>query len=129
VTPVLAFLKKYWQTILLVLVIVFAGFWVKHVQANFAKALTDLNNSHQTEINQINDARAQETKEREEQIKQLQASIDKIQTDYAAAQAAAKVKQAEDAKQIVKKYGNDADGLANLLADKLGFTVVKPASP
>jgi chromosome segregation ATPase len=122
------FLKKHWQAIVLAGAIVAGVSWLRHQQAGFAQAITDLNASHQAEIQKINEARAQEEREHAAQLKELQASIAKIQEDYAAAQEALKRQQADAAKQIVKKYGNDADGLAGLLADRLGFVVVKPPS-
>ena len=119
-------IKKHWQLIVLLGVILLGTCWLRRQQASFAQAIADLNSSHQLEIQQINEARAQEAREHATQLKELQASITKIQEDYIAAEAELKRQQATFAKQIVKKYGNDADGLANLLADRLGFVVVKP---
>lgn len=125
----LQFLKKYWQVILLVVVLVVGYAWIRRQQADFAKAIADLNNAHQVEVEKISQARAQEVKEHEAQLKQLQESVAKIQADYAAAQEALHQQQAHRAGEIVKKYGGDADGLAKVLADTMGFVVVKPASP
>jgi hypothetical protein len=121
------FVQKNWQAILLVAVIAVGYGWIHHMQAGFADTLKQLNDAHQTEITQINTARAQEEQQHAVELKQLQDSIAKIQADYAEAQAALRVQQTVEQKAIVKKYGNDADGLANLLAGRMGFTVVKPA--
>lgn len=125
-TAVWNFLKAHWQTILLVVVIVVGYGWIHHQQAGFAKAIADLNAAHQAEIDKINTARTKEEQEHAAELKQLQDSMAKIEADFAAAQAALDDQKNQERKDIVKKYGNDADGLAGLLADRLGFVVVKP---
>lgn len=120
-----SFIKSNWQALALVVILAVGAAWLQRQQADFTKTITELNSSHQVEIEKINKARLQEAKEHEVQLKQLQDSINKIQADYASAQDALRKQQAADTRQIVKKYGNDADGLATLLAERLGFVVVK----
>ena len=123
---ILEFAKKNWKAILLVVVVVVGVSWIRRQQADFAKAFADLNAAHQVELDKINQARAQESREHAEQLKVLQDSIAKIQADYAAAQEALRKSQQKRAGEIVKQYGHDADGLAKVLADSMGFVVVKP---
>lgn len=120
------FLKSHWQAILLVFVIIGGVVWIKHQQSVFVDTFIQLNQSHQVEIDKINQARALESQQHAQELKQLQDSIHKIEESYAAAQAQLKQQQSQQQADIVKKYGNDADGLANLLSQKQGFTVVKP---
>ena len=127
-TVVLNFLKSYWQLILLAAVVVVGYGWIAHQQASFAKTLAALNVAHQTEIEQVTAARSQEEKQHAQEMQELKDSIAKIQADYAAAQEQLRTRQLQDQRQIVKQYGNDADGLASLLADRMGFVVVKPSS-
>lgn len=120
------FLKAHWQAILLVLVIAASAAWIKHQQSMFADTITQLNQTHQAEIDKINQARVAEDQQHQQELKQLQDSIQKIQANYVAAQAQLAQQQTQEQSDIVKKYGNDADGLANLLAQKQGFIIVKP---
>jgi len=116
--------KAHWQAILLAVVIVGAAAWIKHQQATFADTLSKLDQTHQEEIQKITTARAFEEAEHARQVKEMQDAIAKIQSDYAESQAKLIQKQRQEQVDIVKKFGNDADGLANLLAQQQGFTVI-----
>lgn len=121
------FIKSNWQLILLIFVLIGAVVVFKQQQANFADSIEQLNRSHQTEIDKISAARELEVVEHAKQLKQLQDSISKIESDYVAAKANVTQRQTQQQIEIVKKYGDDADGLANLLAQKQGFLVIKSA--
>lgn len=127
--------KKHWRAILAAIILVMMTTviavcygWIRRQQAGFANTLADLNASHQIEIDQITKARADEKKQHEVELKQLQDNLSKIQADYAAAQITLAQQQTQEQRDIVKKYNNDADGLAQLLADRMGFVVVKSQS-
>lgn len=120
-------IKAHWQVILLALVIIGGAAWIKHQQAAFADTLTQLDKTHQEEIEKITVARAVEEAEHAKQVKEMQDALAKIQSDFVEAQAHLAQKQQQEQADIVKKFGNDADGLANLLAQQQGFTVIKPA--
>jgi len=125
-TKIWEFIKKYWQIILLVCVVGGGYAWVRHQQSVSAALAAQLDVSHQQEIAEINKARAIEVQQHAEQLKKLQDSIAAIQAQYVQAQAQIDAQQAAQVTQIVKKYGNDAAGLTQLLADKFGFIVVPP---
>jgi hypothetical protein len=125
-TTVWNFIKAHWQAIALVLVIAVGYGWIHHLQAGYVDTIKKLNDSHQVEIDKIKQDHVVEEQQHAAELKALQDSIAKIQADYVAAQAALQQQQTQEQKDIVKKYGNDADGLANLLAGKMGFVVTKP---
>ena len=125
-TIVWNFIKAHWQTLLLVVCLAVGYMWFRGNQAGWAKTVADLNAAHQVEIDKIAQDHKVEEQQHAQELQALQDQIAKIQADYAAAQAALAQQQTQEQQQIVKKYGNDADGLANLLAGKLGFVVVKP---
>lgn len=127
-TTVWDFIKQHWQALLLVGVIAVGYAWIRHEEAGFANTIASLNASHQTAIDKINADKAQEEQQHAQELQQLQSTLNTIQANYAAAQAQLQQQQTAEQKQIVKKYGNDADGLAQLLASKFGFVVVKPAA-
>lgn len=121
------FLKAHWQAILLVFVVVAGYGWIRHQSSLNAQAIAKLNTAHQVEIDTINKARQDETTQHQQELQQLQTSLDQLQQQYAQAQAALQVQQKQEQAQIVKQYGNDVSGLAQLAASKLGFTVQLPA--
>ena len=125
-TDVWTFIKAHWQAILLVGVIAVGYAWIRHEEAAFADTISNLNTSHQAEIDKINADKAQEEQQHAQELQQLQSTLSTIQANYNAAQAQLQQQQTTEQKQIVQQYGNDADGLATLLASKMGFIVVKP---
>jgi len=116
--------KSHWQVILLAVVLIGGAMWIKHQQATFADTLSKLDQTHQEELQKITLARALEEAEHAKQVKEMQEAIAKIQSDYAESQTKLAQKQRQEQVEIVKKFGNDAEGLANLLAQQQGFTVV-----
>jgi hypothetical protein len=118
-------LKKYWQPIVLVVLLSIGYAYFVHQQSNFAATLKQLNDSHQTEVDQITQAAATEQKQHAAETKELQDSLTKIQSDYAAQQQLVVVQETQETQTIIKKYNNDNDGLAALLASKIGLTVTK----
>jgi hypothetical protein len=128
-TAVGTFLKDHWSALLLVLVLAGGYAWIRKEEASFATTIAGLNASHQAEIDKMNADKVLEEQQHAQEKQQLQASLDAIQATYAAARAQLQVQQTQEQNQIVAKYGNDADGLAALVASKYGFVVIKPATP
>lgn len=126
-TVVWSFVKAHWQAILLVAALGMGYFWFRGHAAQDAALLNKLNASHQAEIDQINKARSDEAAQHQAELAQYQQQLQKIQSDYVAAQQQLQAQQQAEQQQIVQKYGNDADGLAHLLGGKFGFTVQEPA--
>jgi 23S rRNA pseudoU1915 N3-methylase RlmH len=130
VSAVWAFIKAHWQLIVLALVVGIGYGYIKHQQAGFADALSKANAANAVEVSQINAARAQEEQQHQKELQDLQTQLGNIQQQYAEAQQALQAKQATEEVQIVKQYGNDTSGLAQLVAQKFGFVVVTtPSAP
>jgi murein L,D-transpeptidase YcbB/YkuD len=125
-TVIWNFVKAHWQAIVLVVAIGIGYGWYRHHVAADAAALVQLNAAHQVEIDTINKARADEQAQHQKEVQTLQQSLAQIQQQYDQAEAALQAQQTAEQTQIVKQYGNDANGLAQLLAGKLGFTVQTP---
>ena len=126
-TSVWDFIKQHWQAILLVMVVIGGYAWIRHQQAGFTQALQQVNAAHQVELDSILKAKSIEDTQHAQELQQLQQSLATIQTQYDLAQKQLQQNQKTEQQDIVKKYGNDADGLAKLMADKLGLVVVSPA--
>jgi len=123
-TSILGFIRVNWQAILLIVVVICGYAWLRHRQNDATAVLVKLDASHQLEIDTITKARADENEKHAAQVQLLNTSLEQIQDDYARKIAAISSTQVAQQKLIVKKYDNDVVGLANVLADKLGFVVV-----
>lgn len=120
------FVAKYWQIILLVVALGHGYMWMKNRDAEWARLVDTLNDNHHAEIDKINKLREEEAKQHAEQLRVLQESLARIEEDYKKVLEDLEKEKTSRQKEIVRKYGNDANGLASLLADSYGF-IVKPA--
>ena len=125
-TAIWNFTKSHWQTLVLVAAVAIGYAWYKHHVAADAALVAKLNAANQQEIDTINKARQDEQAQHQQELQTLQQSLAKIQQDYDRAQAELAAQQLQEQQQIVKKFGNDSKGLADLAASKLGFTVQLP---
>lgn len=120
------FVKRNWQVILLVVALVIGYMWLRNRDSEWARLVDNLNNNHYAEIDKINKLREEEAKQHAEQVRILQESLAKIEANYKKAVEDLEKEKTSRQKEIVRKYGNDANGLADLMADSYGF-IVKPA--
>jgi TolA-binding protein len=125
-TVIWNFVKAHWQVMVMLLALGVGYAWYRHHIAADAAALVQLNAAHQVEIDTLNKARQDEQAQHQQELQNLQQSLAQIQQQYDQAEAALQVQQTQEQTAIVKQYGNDANGLATLLAGKLGFTVQTP---
>jgi len=125
-TVIWNFVKAHWQVLVLGAVLGLGYAWYKQHVAADAAALAALNTAHQQEIDTINKARTDEENQHQQELQNLQSSLTQIQQQYDQAEAALQAQQTQEQTQIVKQYGNDATGLAQLMAGKMGFTVQVP---
>jgi len=115
------FIVTHWQVLVLATVVVVGVNWWKN--RNQAATIAALNAANQAEVTTINKALSDEQAAHAAEVQQLQTSLDQIQQQYVVAQQQLVAQEAQEQAQIVKQYGNDPTGLANLLAGKMGFKV------
>src|ERR1019366_6180287 len=95
------FIKAHWEGILLVIVLLGGFAWYKHMAAGQAATVMQLNAAHQAEIDKFNADKIIEDQQHAQEMQQLQATLDTIQTNYVAAQAKLQQQQSEEQLQIV----------------------------
>lgn len=127
-TTIWNFIKAHWQVIALVAVIAVGYGWIRHMNSANVAAIAQLNAAHQQEMDAITKARQDEETQHAQELQAYQQQLAQIQKEYADAQAQLAEQQTQEQTQIVKKYGNDAKGLADLTAAKFGFVVQTPPS-
>lgn len=115
------FVVAHWHVLLAAIVVVGVVYWWTNRGAQ--AAISQLNMANQQEITTIQKAFVAEQAQHQQEMTNLQATLDQVQQQYQDAQARLVAQQAQEQAQIIKNYGNDPVGLANLLAEKFGFQV------
>jgi divalent metal cation (Fe/Co/Zn/Cd) transporter len=121
-----AFVKKYWQVLLLILGVVISVIVFKKADDSFIDKLKKIQDAHDKEIKKIEEARVQEKREHEANLKKLQDTLGVIQKQYDNAKKDLDASKKKEIENIVKKYQNDPNALAKRLSDATGFAVVLP---
>ena len=124
-TVIWNFVKAHASTILLVIALVVGYGLFRHNNAKWADTLTKVNAAHQQEIATVAKDRQVEEEEHAAEVKTLTDTLDKVQKAYNAATTAVVHQETVEEHAIVVKYSNDNEGLAQLVAEKFGLTVVK----
>jgi len=127
VTQAWTFVKGHWQSIALVVLVALGWSWYRSREAQTADVVRQLNESHQAEIDAVNKARADEEAEHAKELQDLRTSLDRINESYDAARKQLDARTVEARQDIVKRFGNDTAGLAQLVASRYGFAVVAPS--
>jgi uncharacterized membrane protein YgaE (UPF0421/DUF939 family) len=125
----LEFTKKYWQLVLLALLVAAFFFMFERQKKEFANKIQEINAINQREIDKITQVRSLEDEQHAKELKELNEKLNAIQSDYDEAQKNLAKKQDADVRQVLKTYGNDMDALANQLATKFGLVVLGSAQP
>ena len=121
-----AFVKKYWQIAFLVIGALVSFFLIQNQKSNFADNLKKIQDAHDAEIKQIQDARAAEAAQHEANVKKLQDTLDAVQRQNETAKKDHDDKKKKEIAEIVKNYGNKPDELAKQLSAATGFVIVLP---
>ncbi len=121
------FVKSNWKIILQIAIIVGSFVWIFSRESKLADVIQHMNDTHQVEIDKINQVREQEKKEHAAEARELKEAMTKIEAEYAAAQAELAKRSQKQQVQMVKKYENDMVGLAQAAASELGLVAVDPS--
>lgn len=121
-----AHLKKNWQLILAIVFGIVGLLLFKRSQNGFLEQVKKIQDAHDVEIKKINAARDEERAAHEANLRQLQKVLADVQRQYDDAKIELDRKKRAEIADIVKKYGNDPQGLADRLSSVTGFKVVLP---
>lgn len=120
------FVKKHWQPIVIVILLIVCFIAFHHQSTSHADELKQVQNIHSQELDKIAVARAQEEQQHALNVKQLQDNLDEAQRQYDTAKRDLDSSKKAQAAAIVKQYGNDPVALAQKLSEVTGFRVVTP---
>jgi len=120
------FLKKFWGYLVTGVGIVIGLLIFKKRTTTYELEIEGLRSSHKKEIEDINNARDAERKQYEENERKFQEALKAIQKKYDDAKKDLDEKKKSDIKDIVVKYGNRPDILAQKLSEVTGFKIILP---
>jgi flagellar motility protein MotE (MotC chaperone) len=121
------FIKKYWELFLL-LVGVFAGiFLLRQQKTSFIDDIKKIQDAHDEEVKRINAARDEERRQRLENERRLNNTLQIVQAQYDAARKELDDKKKKEVEQLVKDFGDKPEELAKKLSEVTGFIVILPS--
>jgi hypothetical protein len=93
---------------------------------NFDARLNDIRKAHGQQLQEIQDAHADEIKRRQENERLLKIALEEIQKKYGEAMKKLDEKKKKEIKKIVEEHGRDPEALADRLSSATGFKIVLP---
>lgn len=119
--------KKWWGLIVLVAATILGYFFFRRQEDSFADKFKKLQDSHDQEIKAIDDARIEEEKAHEANLKKMQDTLDAVQKQYDQQEKDLDAKKKAEIADLVKQYHDDPDTLAQKLSEATGFQVILPS--
>ena len=122
-----AYVKKYWSLVALIAGVIIGVIFFRKEQIDFADNLKKINDAHDAEIKAIQEARAEEERQHQANLKKLQDTLDAVQAHYDDAKKDLDDKKKKEIADLVKQYGDNPDVLAQKLSEATGFTIILPS--
>jgi hypothetical protein len=120
------FFKNSWGYLVAGIGVVFGLAFFRKKVDHYENIVQKLQDSHQKELDEIKKAREEERKKYEENERKYQERMAAIEKEYETAKKELDEKKRKEVEDIVKKYGNQPDKLAQRLAEVTGFKIIMP---
>jgi hypothetical protein len=120
------FFKKFWGFFVAILGVGAGLLLVKKKVEYYDDFVQKLQQSHQKEVDEIKAAREEERKKYEENERKFKERMEIIEKEYETAKKELDEKKRTELINIVRKYGNKPDKLAERLAQVTGFKIILP---
>ena len=117
-------LKHHWYAPAVVLYTIVLWFLFRR-KGSAQEVLEIRNESYEKQLKAINDAHAAEIKKRDEILEKYSGLLQELEEKHAAEETALDSKKKKELKEMVEKYYDKPDELAQLLADKYGLEYVE----
>jgi len=121
-----AWVKKYWQLLLLIVATVFGVLFFRRQENGFSSDLKAIRDAHEDELKRIQAARDEEKRQHLENQKRLEAALVTVQEQYDLAKKDLDQKKKREIEDIVKQYGDNPTELAKQLSSATGFSIILP---
>ena len=120
-----AFIKKYWQVFAGAVYAICVWVYFKGKVDNIKEVLEVEENTHQKEIDTLNNSHAEEIALRDEALDKYQQIIAKIEKKYEERKEELSEEKRAEVNKLVSKYREDPATLSRLLAERFGVTYVE----
>lgn len=120
-------IKKWWGLAALIVMTILGYLFFRREQQSLADQFKKLQDSHDQEIKAIDDARIEEEKAHEANLKKMQDTLDAVQKQYDQQEKDLDDKKKAEIADLVKQYSDDPDTLAQKLSEATGFQVILPS--
>lgn len=118
--------KKYWKYILTFVVTSVSLFFIlRRSKPSISETLNDINQSHNVEIDTINNARLEERKELEKNQKDLETKLEQLDNAHDIKIEQIQQQSSKQVEEITQQYKTDPDALAELIAKKFNAKLEK----
>ena len=119
------FIKKYWQAFAGAIYAICVWIYFKGKVDNIKEVLEVEKDTHQKEIDTLNDSHAEEIALRDEALDKYQQIIAKIEKKYEERKEELSEEKRAEVNKLVSKYREDPATLSRLLAERFGVTYVE----
>jgi len=100
--------------------------WLLFRKGSEAKRVLEIRSeSYEEQINAINKAHKEEIQKRDEILRKYDETIKKIEEEFEKKNEELDNKKRKSVKELVKKYYNEPDALAEMIAEEFGFDYVE----
>tara|TARA_R110000824_G_scaffold95260_1_gene229182 strand:+ start:56 stop:463 length:408 start_codon:yes stop_codon:yes gene_type:complete len=116
--------KHNWKIVaLFVYTILMYIFFRKNVE-NALEALDAARGAHKSEVDTLNKAHSEEKRKRDENLKKYQETVKLVEEKYKEESKKLTLAKKRKVKEIVNKYADDPEKLAELVKESFGFEIV-----
>lgn len=120
-------IKKWWGLFALLAATILGYFFFRRQTDSFSDQFKKLQDSHDQEIKAIDEARIEEEKAHEANLKKMQETLDAVQEQYDQKEKDLDARKKAEITDLVKQYSDDPDVLAKKLSEATGFQVILPS--
>jgi len=119
-------LKNYWYIPVIIVLIVLVWIFTQKSPDALINILKNSRDTSKKEVDILNKIHSDEIKKREEALETYHKTIETVEKTYAEQNKKLDAKKKKQIKKIVDESAGDPEALTKLLADKMGFEVVRP---
>ena len=120
------FLKQYWKYIFVGVASLAGILLFRNNRVNFLDQIDAIKRAHEEELRKIEAAREEERRKNKEALEKLQRRLEDVKRQYDEAKIELDRKKKKEIEDLMSKFGDDPQVLAEKLSEATGFKVILP---